>query len=232
MTKPNIIVPNLNRRELLRRGVITGSSMAALGALAGCGSDAQGSTSGDASGCESDAAVEKEIVRENEGVIKQTMSYKMPTQRTRGNYSVMQTVIDPHQLIPPHMHFDADQAVLILQGGPFQIQFDLENGNEEVLEMALGDFAIKPRNLSHAFWNPTDEPATYLEFSTRGSFQTFIDIVDEGDGSQDEIDAAAEETGNVFFNDLIPDLLLKHGLTSIKGYGGVSSALCELYFCE
>ncbi len=181
--------------------------------------------------CESKTAAEARIIRVPEGDVKQTMTYKLTLADTRNNYTCMQTIIEPHQLVAPHIHYEADQCVLMLTEGHLQFQFDIENGDSSVYDGFRGDFITKPRGISHTFWNPTEEPVLYLEYSTRTTFERFIDLRDEhaDDHSLETLkaDEKAEATNfSDYFQYIVP-LMAEHHLISVKDMGGIPAIICD-----
>ena len=58
--------------------------------------------------------------------------------------------LDPHRLVPPHVHADEDDTYVA--AGTIGVRV----ADEEV-EAAQGCDLVKPRGVAHAFWNPTDQ---------------------------------------------------------------------------
>ena len=79
-----------------------------------------------------------------------------------------------------------------------------------------GEWALKPRDIEHAMWNPTDEPARIIEVLTPGGserwFEELAALADEDDtGFAD----ACRRHGIEFRLDSpwIPQLKARYGLT-------------------
>src|SRR5206468_12540919 len=70
---------------------------------------------------------------------------------------------------PVHTHSREDEWTYVLNG-----QAGVEVGNQMVVA-GPGDLILKPRDVPHAFWNPTDEPARLLEVITPGGFETYFE---------------------------------------------------------
>ena len=74
---------------------------------------------------------------------------------------------------PVHTHSREDEWTYVLAG-----QVGVQVGDRVVLA-APGDLVLKPREVPHAFWNATDEPARMLEVITPGGFETYFEELGE-----------------------------------------------------
>lgn len=72
---------------------------------------------------------------------------------------------------PPHTHADEDEYFIVLEGNVVFLNED------EQVAAPPGTIAALPRGHMHAFWNPTDEPASLLLAIAPGQFETFFDEV-------------------------------------------------------
>ena len=96
------------------------------------------------------------------------------TDATGGAASFIMHPLAPRALgSPVHTHSREDEWTFVLQG-----QVGVEVGDEVFLATA-GDLILKPREVPHAFWNPTDEPARLLEVVTPGGFETYFEGLGE-----------------------------------------------------
>ena len=92
--------------------------------------------------------------------------------RTRGTLSLVVHPLAPRTLgSPVHTHSREDEWTYVLEG-----EVGLEVG-DEVLVARPGDAVLKPRDVPHAFWNPTDEPARLLEVITPGGFEGYFEEI-------------------------------------------------------
>lgn len=235
----------LGRRQALKYAALAGTSVVAVSALAGCGSsaDAGDSASSDEDivsdsllRCEFPSTDAPGVLLPGEGEDLNGMLVKADYHWLSGGFSMMETTIEGKQLLAPHRHQYADQVVVVLGGaGLLQFQFGVDEDEEtsDILDAPVGSYVIKPRGISHTFWNPGPVPVPYIELSTRTQFQDFVRTTAEDD-SLDAIEAAGAKYYTTFLDSLIPELLVKHGLTSIKGMGGISpsDAVCAAYPCE
>jgi len=89
-----------------------------------------------------------------------------------GDFSVMEGVINPGELLAPHTHKFEDQMVYVITS-----ELIFEVGGKDGLQFAApaGSYVQKPRGIMHAFWNVTDTPARYIELSGRDGFEGFVD---------------------------------------------------------
>jgi NAD(P)-dependent dehydrogenase (short-subunit alcohol dehydrogenase family) len=116
--------------------------------------------------------------------------------------------------------------VTIVEPGSFRTSFldgsslhTTANGvlvGDEVRTARAGEWALKPRDIEHAMWNPTDEPARIIEVLTPGGserwFEELAALADEDDtGFAD----ACRRHGIEFRLDSpwIPQLKARYGLT-------------------
>lgn len=131
-----------------------------------------------------------------------------------GDFSVMENVIHPWQLLPPHTHLWADQMVYVITG---ELVFGL--GGEDGLEVRApaGSYVQKPRGIVHTFWNDTDEPSRYIELSGGSSFEGLVDSFEIA-GPAAAVENWAEHFG------VIPDLDEAVRLIKEKGLKGLAVA--------
>ena len=124
----------------------------------------------------------------------------------------MQARVEPHQLLVPHTHTHEDQAVFVIEG---ELEFEVGGEGGTRFRATAGCYVIKPRGISHGFWNATDQVCHYIELSGRKGFENFVDDTESG-----ALAASREAEGKyglVFHKERVPKLLLKHGLTSVAG---------------
>ena len=201
-----------------RRGFLKASALSTAGlALAAC-SESSADEGGGGEGCDTlrlVTPVEPRIVGvdERELLDDEDGRYKVRAAEMGNYWSLMELTLAPKQLLAPHTHADYDQAVYLIEG---ELGFEFGGEGGTVLSGGAGSYVIKPRGLSHTFWNPGDTPVRYIEMSANVTFERFVDSV-QGVDDMREIDAAAKEHGVEFHYDQIARLMLQHGLTSVKG---------------
>ncbi len=95
-----------------------------------------------------------------------------------GDFSVMEGVIHPKELLAPHTHEHEAQMVIVLSG-----ELEFEVGGKDGLRFAApaGSYIIKPQGIMHAFWNVKDVESRYIELSGKEYFEGFVDSKAKGD---------------------------------------------------
>jgi hypothetical protein len=86
----------------------------------------------------------------------------------------------------------------------------------DVLEAAPGDLVLKPRGVSHAFWNATNEPARLLELISPAGFENYFRELAPLLGAARRDEAAIGEIVSRYQLDIdfetMPLLAQRHGL--------------------
>jgi mannose-6-phosphate isomerase-like protein (cupin superfamily) len=115
---------------------------------------------------------------------------------------------------PIHTHRHEDELTYVLEG-----RIGLLLGDEEI-EATPGTLVHKPRDVPHAFWNATDEPARLLELIVPAGFERFFDEIavlfpEDREPTDEELARFAEISdryGLVMDLESIPRLMERHGL--------------------
>ncbi|NET56639.1 MAG: cupin domain-containing protein [Symploca sp. SIO2E6] len=94
-----------------------------------------------------------------------------------GDFSVMEGVINPQELLAPHTHKFEDQLVYVITS---ELVFELGGADGLRFTAPAGSYVQKPRGIMHAFWNITDTPARYIELSGKDGFEGFVDSQKQG----------------------------------------------------
>jgi quercetin dioxygenase-like cupin family protein len=131
---------------------------------------------------------------------------------TGGRCTVVIHPLAPRSLgSPVHTHRNEDEWTYVLEG-----EIGVELGSETHTAKS-GDLILKPRNVPHAFWNGTDEPARLLEVITPGGFEGYFERLGgllAGGGPPDL--AALSELASEYALEMepgsIPRLAQAHGL--------------------
>jgi len=139
------------------------------------------------------------------------MSIIYRTEQLHGDFSVMEGVVRPFELLAPHTHENEDQCVYILEG---ELEFEIGGAKGLRFTASAGSYVLKPRGISHGFWNSKIEPVRYIELSGRDGFERFIDARSQG---LEAMLAAAREGGMEIHIDRIPELMAAHQLKSLAG---------------
>ena len=143
------------------------------------------------------------------------VQFKLRGGQTGGQLSITEMRLDPHRLVPPHVHADEDEYTYVAAG-----TIGVRVADEE-FEATRGCYLVKPRGVAHAFWNPTDELARTVEVVVPAGFEAFFEEL-----------AAASATGDArhiqqrradlavkyrlgYPTELVPALKAKYGLKLI-----------------
>ena len=134
------------------------------------------------------------------------------TEETGGGFSLVEHPMPPRALAAPlHRHSREDEYSFVLEG-----RMGAQLGDEVVYAEA-GDFAFKPRDQWHTFWNAGDVECRILEIIAPGGFEHFFDefgeLLKRPDFSPEMLGALGAEYGLEFDPESVPRLCEEHGLT-------------------
>lgn len=144
------------------------------------------------------------------------IDFKIRSDETAKQFSIVEHPIDPGRLVPPHTHTREDEFSYILQG-----RVGARVGDQEGTA-GPGSYIIKPRGIMHTFWNPGPEPARILEILSPAGFEDFFDAVGEAAENapdHEEFLRIREELGRLhgltFSEEWVEELTEKYGLRLI-----------------
>lgn len=95
---------------------------------------------------------------------------KLRSEHTNGVMAVVEETVPPKRLVPPHTHQN-DVWVHVLSG-----EIGVLVGDEVGLA-GPGSWALKPRNVLHAMWNPGIVPARVIEVLTPGGTERWFEEI-------------------------------------------------------
>ncbi|MEM6808027.1 MAG: cupin domain-containing protein [Pseudomonadota bacterium] len=129
--------------------------------------------------------------------------------------SLMEATVQPNSLLPPHTHMHTHQAVYVIKG---HLTFNLGGDDGHTFEAPQGSYIIKPKRVSHSFWNTSDDVVTYIELSDNDLFEGFIDSYSDKDMFSAMGDANVDFG---MFTDIeyAITLMKRHNLTRIEQFG-------------
>ncbi len=133
------------------------------------------------------------------------LRHRVPAGLLGGTTSIHEGLLAPGELIPPHTHAHEDQCIYVVSG-----TIHLEIGGE-VIEARAGTYVIKPRGLSHAFWNQATTPALALEITSPGGFESYYHDM-AAITSPEQALAVQAKYGITFHGDLAVQLINRHSL--------------------
>jgi quercetin dioxygenase-like cupin family protein len=156
------------------------------------------------------------IIRPGDGarVHGMDMAHKVDAHRLGGRLLVMESQVAPGALLPPHTHTREDECSYVISG---RLVFEV---GEEVVTAEAGSYVIKPRGVSHAFWNAGSEPARVMELHVPASFASYYDEVGAifADSAMSEherreaLEAHHARYGVTFHWDRVAELADRHGV--------------------
>lgn len=130
---------------------------------------------------------------------------------TGGSVSFVLHPMAPRTLgSPVHTHSREDEWSFVLEG-----HVGVQVG-EQVTVAGPGDLVLKPRDVPHAFWNATDEPARLLEVITPGGFERYFEelgvVLAAPQPDLDRLGEIAVRHGLSLEPESVPRLMAEHGL--------------------
>ena len=142
--------------------------------------------------------------------------FRLWGQTTGGSFSLVEHPIAPGTLVPPHTHSYEDEYSYVLEG-----EVGVQIGDQEFLATA-GDLIIKPRGISHTFWNVGPRPARLLEIIAPAGFESYFEEMAHvlnagGPPYEEQMDNIAEKYGLTYQMEQIPALTTKYHLLDPRG---------------
>lgn len=144
------------------------------------------------------------------------VDFKIRSEDTGKQCSVVEHPIDPGRLVPPHTHSREDEFSYVLEG-----RVGARVGDQEATA-GPGSYVLKPRGIMHTFWNAGPEPARILEILSPGGFERLFEEVGrvaETAADQEEFyrlrDEIGRQYGLTFSDEWIAELTEKYGLRLI-----------------
>ena len=137
------------------------------------------------------------------------IKFKIRGDETRQAFSIVEHPLQPRTLVPPHLHHDTDEYSYVVEG-----QFGARIG-DEILLANPGDYILKPRNIPHTFWNPTDKLARLVEIISPAGFEKFFMEAGMSSGIPEiqQVKAlAAKYNTTLGWEEWVPELSKKYNL--------------------
>ena len=135
--------------------------------------------------------------------------YKVASEDSAGRFALLQGGLAPRMLIPPHIHTREDEMTIVIRG-----RLGARVGDQE-FELGPGGVLLKPRNVVHAIWNPTDEPSVLFEYISPGEYVRFFEEAAAlpGGWADPQVAQLAARYGQRWVEtDWLADVIRRHGL--------------------
>jgi mannose-6-phosphate isomerase-like protein (cupin superfamily) len=133
-------------------------------------------------------------------VLGQLVNFRLISEQTAGNFSLVELSSFPGEGVPSHLHTDREEVFYVLDG---TIEFSFESGLER---LGPGNLVFVPRGALHGFRNVGSETARLLDLHSPGGFESFF--VEVGEPATSSTRPAAEPHN---LERLLP-ILQKHGM--------------------
>ncbi len=139
------------------------------------------------------------------------VKFKISGDETNRAFSIVEHLVQPRTLVPPHLHHDTDEYSYVVEG-----QFGARIG-DEILLAGPGDYILKPRGIPHTFWNPTGRVALLVEIISPAGFEKFFaeagELFTQGPPELERVSAlAAKYDTTVGWNEWVSELTKKYKL--------------------
>ena len=129
-----------------------------------------------------------------------------------GHFSIMEGEVRPGELLAFHTHAHEDQHMYIVEG---ELHFEVGGRDGLRFTAGPGSHVLKPRGITHGFWNVGSTTARYIETSTQDGFERFVDRRQDGLGSM--VDRARAALGMSFETKRAVEVMKEFGLTGLAG---------------
>lgn len=144
--------------------------------------------------------------------------FKLYAADTGGSVGLVEFLMEPGTLAPPHLHHNEDEYSYVLEG-----EVTMQVG-EQVICATPGTLVCQPRGIFHAFWNEGKATARVLTMISPAGLEKFFEeaaeLASSGGASDLNRRRALAEKYNVEFDmSRVPELVQKYNL---KFRGGPS----------
>ena len=143
--------------------------------------------------------------------------HKVTAEDSDGSLTVEEWGLPPGMMIPPHTHAREDECSFVLEG-----ELTCYVGGE-VAVVPAGSYVLKPRGVTHAFYNAGSETVRVMEVLTPGGFDGYFDEYEKiasklasGEIDEEEHRRARAELGGrygvVWHDERIPEVRVRFGI--------------------
>jgi mannose-6-phosphate isomerase-like protein (cupin superfamily) len=106
-----------------------------------------------------------------------TMQLHLTGAQTGGKFCLLEALIPPGHMTPPHMHNNEDEGFLILEG---ELDVIVDGKRNRV---RAGESAFAPRGVPHQLHNAGDRPVRAIGVTTPAGFGDFVMAAGEPAGA-------------------------------------------------
>lgn len=140
-----------------------------------------------------------------------THTFKFDGTNTKGQFALMEAVMEPHSLTIPHFHAQEDELLIVQEG-----ELGIRIGDDE-FHLTPGSYAFAPRGTPHALWNRLDMPGKGLALFSPAGIENFFEEMGAVFAASNPPDisklvAISKKYGVVSVMDWVPELCAKYGL--------------------
>lgn len=97
------------------------------------------------------------------------ITFKLNSEQTSSALGSSEGIIHPGFMgAPPHYHKNFDEIIRVLTGQVTVLVGD------QVYEVPAGGWHLRPRGITHTFWNSGTTPASYIELYTPGGHEKYM----------------------------------------------------------
>ncbi len=91
---------------------------------------------------------------------------------TGGVYSCVECAVAPKVMgPPPHLHRELDELMFVLEGTASVMV------EGEAVQIPAGGWHFRPRNLTHTFWNASEQPLRFIDMYFNQPFEEFLERI-------------------------------------------------------
>jgi len=96
----------------------------------------------------------------------------MRSAMTNGLFSSVECAVAPKLMGPaPHHHLELDEIMYVIEGTASVLVGD------EVVEVQAGGWHLRPRLITHTFWNASDHPLRFVDMYFNQPFEEYLERV-------------------------------------------------------
>lgn len=96
----------------------------------------------------------------------------MRSSMTNGLFSSVECAVAPKLMGPaPHHHLELDEIMYVIEGTATVLVGD------EVVEVNAGGWHLRPRLITHTFWNASEKPLRFVDMYFNQPFEEYLEAV-------------------------------------------------------